>query len=74
MDLDPVTFAGRLLHPLADKEVGGILNRIQWELMEVEKDSSFHEIEVAGTLQLTIAPASLGDRVSAHGRRNMVCS
>ncbi len=60
----PVAFAGRLLRPIADEEAEGLINRIQWELMEIENDSSFHEIGVGDALQLALAPAVLGDRVS----------
>jgi hypothetical protein len=74
----PVAFAGRLLRPIADEEVEGLINRIQWELIEIENDPSFHEIDVGGALQLALAPAELGDRVSVwaqgHGLElNSLC-
>jgi hypothetical protein len=73
----PVAFAGRLLRPIADEDVGGLINRIQWELMEIENDPSFREVDVGG-LQLALAPARLGDHVSAwaqeHGlESNLLC-
>lgn len=74
----PVAFAGRLLRPIADEEVEGLINRIQWELMEIENDSSFHEVDIDGALQLALAPGALEDRVSAwaqeHGLKpNLLC-
>jgi hypothetical protein len=66
----PVAFAGRLLRPIANEECEGLINRIQWELLEIENDSSFHEVDVGGALQLTLAPAAHEDRVSAWAQEH----
>jgi len=66
----PLAFAGQLLRPIADEEVEGLIHRIQWELIEIENDSSFHEIDIDGALQLAVAPAALVDRVLEWARQH----
>jgi hypothetical protein len=66
----PVAFAGRLLRPIGDEEFEGLMNRIQWELIEIENDSSFHEFEVGDALQLALAPVALRDRVAVWAQEH----
>jgi len=66
----PVAFAGRLLRPVADEEVAGLINRIQWELIEIENNSSFRKIDLDDALQLAFAPAVHGDHVSAWAQEH----
>jgi hypothetical protein len=66
----PLAFAGKLLRSIAVEEVEGLINRIRWELVEIENDSSFHEIDIDGALQLAVAPAALGGRVSEWARQH----
>ena len=60
-----VAFSGRFLRPIVDEEIAGLINRIQWEIFEVEKETSFHEIEVGDVLRLALAPITNESRVSA---------
>jgi len=53
---DRVVFSGRLLRPLDEEEVDGLINRIQWEVWETRKEVSFREVALDGALLLALAP------------------
>ena len=55
---DRVSFAGRLLRPIAESEIGGLAGRVQWELMEAERKPGMREIFIEGMVLLGIAPHS----------------
>ncbi|WP_029084569.1 hypothetical protein [Bradyrhizobium sp. th.b2] len=66
----PAAFAGQILRPIEDEEITGLINRIQWELIEIENDTSFHVVDIDGALQLALAPAALEDRVAAWAQEH----
>jgi hypothetical protein len=66
----PVAFAGRVLRPITNDEVDGLINRVQWELIEIENGSLFQEVNVGDALQLALAPVAHVDRVSNWAREH----
>lgn len=66
---EPIAYAGLLRCPVSEHELEGIFHRIRWEMLEVRKDSSFHEVVLDGKLELALAPAAQANRVAEWARQ-----
>src|ERR1700722_440172 len=56
IDAERFLFCGRLLRPVADSEIEGLIGRIRWEMMEVRKDRALRLFDVEDSLRLALAP------------------
>jgi hypothetical protein len=70
---DSVLFAGQFLRPIAENEISGLAGRVQWELMEIDREPRMREIVIDGMLLLGIAAhshaAQLASWALKHGVR-----
>lgn len=67
---DFVLFSGRFLRPIAKSEIGGLAGRVQWELMEIEREPRLREIALDGALLLAIAPQSHGAELVSWAQKH----
>jgi hypothetical protein len=61
----PLAHAFVLLAGAPSQDRGGILNRVAWEIMEVQRDLRYREVIIDSSLRMALAPESEAERVKA---------
>jgi hypothetical protein len=68
---DPLVYAGCILPSAWEQDMGGLLNRVAWEIMETRRDQEYREFTVENGLTMASAPNAQSARVEswakAHG-------